>query len=124
MLDSTLFTVENLSKQLTELKTENNRLSKLVERADRYVFVLCWLTLYSLHRSSKDSLFMEGAAWLGRKVVDIADKMGDKVCACLYGIIYLRELNGFVRLHNSWQSSRPSQEIRHIVDQLLCPNPQ
>jgi len=63
MLDSTLNTVEHLAKQLSELQSENGRLASLAGSVDR----------------TRDAMFMEGAAWLGRKVVDIADRMGDKI---------------------------------------------
>ena len=36
-----------------------------------------------------DTSFMEGAAWLGRKVVDLADKLGERV------FIYLVDWNSF-----------------------------
>jgi hypothetical protein len=31
--------------------------------------------------SDADTSFLEGAAWMGRRVVDLADKMGEKVNA-------------------------------------------
>jgi hypothetical protein len=33
----------------------------------------------TLDPSQVDELFLEGAAWMGRKVVNIADRMGEKV---------------------------------------------
>ncbi len=63
MLDSTLVAVESLSRELTDLKKQNRDLKRT-----------------SIGSMDHDALFMEGAAWMGRKVVDLADKMGDKVC--------------------------------------------
>jgi hypothetical protein len=62
MLDSTLVAVETLSKELADTKRENRTLRRS-----------------SLGGKDQDALFMEGAAWMGRKVVDLADRMGEKV---------------------------------------------
>lgn len=79
MLDSTLVNMEQISKevgllilligidlslQMETVKKENKELRRV-----------------SISRTSRDEdqLFMEGAAWMGRKTVDMADQLGDKV---------------------------------------------
>ncbi len=68
LLDTTLLTVENLSKELDSLKRSNRdlRRSSLGGTGGR-------------EHVDKDSLFLEGASWMGRKVLDFADRLGDRV---------------------------------------------
>jgi hypothetical protein len=67
MLDSTLVAVEELSKELSSLKKQNKELKKSTVR------------LSETAKDRSDSGFLDGAAWMGRKVVDLADRMGERV---------------------------------------------
>lgn len=85
LLDSTLAEVDNLSSEVwafelltsknAELKRELRRLRQLLNQPPSTP-----PHAYSSQlQGDKDSNFLEGALWLGRKIVDLADKMGEKV---------------------------------------------
>ena len=67
LLEASLATVENLSRQVQELHEQNVSLKTELEHAS------------SATLSAGDKTFMDGAAWFGRSSVMVADKMGEKV---------------------------------------------
>ena len=67
LLEASLATVENLSRQVQELHEQNVSLKTELEHASTATV------------SAGDKSFMDGAAWFGRSSVMVADKMGEKV---------------------------------------------
>eukprot|EP01112_Ceratiomyxa_fruticulosa_P020999 TRINITY_DN7302_c0_g1_i1.p1 TRINITY_DN7302_c0_g1~~TRINITY_DN7302_c0_g1_i1.p1 ORF type:complete len:606 (-),score=139.08 TRINITY_DN7302_c0_g1_i1:52-1869(-) len=63
MISSTLLSVDSLSKQLMDIQEENRELHDKIES----------------FKSERDSIFMEGASWICRKIVDLTERLSLRI---------------------------------------------